>query len=257
MNQEDLCGICLETLSSKKKQWLQCSHVFHEACLLQMRRLNVAGLCPTCRHASQDLTPLHELCSKAIHHDISKRWSKSCFYASEAVEIALESSEEAISMHRLLGVRFLEGKGVKQNICAGMQHLQKACLQHDSHACIYLGELYCFACIGDTNLNITKALELFEQARSQGSAQASCHMSILYILDIGIEKNIERSFELMEEAQKNGHEEASHIIANFHTHYDNHGMEIAIELFEAAVKDLADVYQHNCLVVYENKTEMQ
>ena len=34
-------------------------------------------------------------------------------------------------------------------------------------------------------------------------------------------------------------------------------MEIALELFEAAVKELADVYQNNCLVVYENKAEMQ
>ena len=153
-----------------------------------MRRLNLPGICPACRQASQELTPVHELGSQAIQHDISMRWSESCHCASEAVEIALVSSKETISMHRLLGIRLLEGKGVTQNVSTGIEHSQKACLQKDSHACVYLGELYLFAHVEEIDQNIIKALGLFEEARSQGLAQASCHISIIYILGIGIEK---------------------------------------------------------------------
>ena len=35
-----------------------------------------------------------------------------------------------------------------------------------------------------------------------------------------------------------------------HTHYDNHGMNIALELFEAAVQELANEYHNKCHAMY-------
>ena len=54
----------------------------------------------------------------------------------------------------------------------------------------------------------------------------------------------------MEEAKRNGHPTAYNIIENFHKHYDNHGMNIALELCEAAVQELANEYHNKCYAMY-------
>ena len=128
-----MCGICLELLASRGRQWLQCSHASHEACILEMRRFGIAGVCPTCRRACSNLMPVHELIFEAVWHDMSMRWADACRCASEALDIAHEDAEKTEAMHRLLGIRFLEGKGVDQNVGKAVEHFEKARERGDAY----------------------------------------------------------------------------------------------------------------------------
>ena len=43
------CAICLDTLSDGVVQTLPCNHVYHTACVEQMRKFGIEQACPQCR----------------------------------------------------------------------------------------------------------------------------------------------------------------------------------------------------------------
>ena len=64
----DVCAICLESLASQGSecQTLDCEHVFHERCVVEMRRHGASSQCPLCRTWSAELTSDQELMDTAV-----------------------------------------------------------------------------------------------------------------------------------------------------------------------------------------------
>ena len=64
----DTCAICLEPLASSglSCQTLECEHVFHERCVVEMRQHGASSHCPLCRTWSADLTTVQEMMDMAV-----------------------------------------------------------------------------------------------------------------------------------------------------------------------------------------------
>ena len=61
------CAICFESLATPGWgcQTLECEHVFHERCVVELRRNGATGRCPLCRSTSSDLMTVQEMLDAA------------------------------------------------------------------------------------------------------------------------------------------------------------------------------------------------
>lgn len=71
------CAICLQILSEAGCCKLQpCKHVFHEHCILGMRRYGSSDRCPLCREISKDLTTAEQLYEKGLMLFVRKSYKE-------------------------------------------------------------------------------------------------------------------------------------------------------------------------------------
>ena len=71
MAKDNSCAICLDALLAPglSCQRLGCGHIYHEQCILTMRRLSLnTNECPICQCPSQDVAPLDRLYEDALRH---------------------------------------------------------------------------------------------------------------------------------------------------------------------------------------------
>ncbi|WP_180181407.1 tetratricopeptide repeat protein [Acinetobacter sp. YH01021] len=111
-----------------------------------------------------------------------------------------------------LGLKYLEGQQIAQDIALGLSYLQKAAAQQNGVALNALGE----ACEQGQGVesNIEQAVQYYQQAAAQVNADAYSHLGRLYIKGIGVERDIGIAQDWLEKGSLLGHERSTELLKN-------------------------------------------
>ncbi|WP_180050973.1 tetratricopeptide repeat protein [Acinetobacter sp. YH12105] len=115
-----------------------------------------------------------------------------------------------------LGLEYLKGKQIAQDIALGLSYLQKAAAQQNSVALNALGEAFENG-IG-TEANIEQAVQYYRQAAAQVNADAYSHLGRLYTKGIGVERDIGVARDWLEKGSLLGHERSTELLKNVHAY---------------------------------------
>lgn len=117
-----------------------------------------------------------------------------------------------------LGLEYLKGKQIAQDIALGLSYLQKAAAQQNSVALNALGEAFENG-IG-TEANIEQAVQYYRQAAAQVNADAYSHLGRLYTKGIGVERDIGVARDWLEKGSLLGHERSTELLKNVHAYLE-------------------------------------
>jgi TPR repeat protein len=86
-----------------------------------------------------------------------------------------------------IGVMYVKGRGITQNITESMKWFRKAAEQGDAKAQYELGERHECGC--GISLNTSEAVKWYRMAAKQGHAKAQYILGVMYEIGKGVEKN--------------------------------------------------------------------
>ncbi|MCP5773940.1 sel1 repeat family protein, partial [Klebsiella pneumoniae] len=109
-----------------------------------------------------------------------------------------------------LGLKYLEGQQIAQDIALGLSYLQKAAAQQNGVALNALGEAYEQG--QGVESNIEQAVQYYQQAAAQVNADAYSHLGRLYIKGIGVERDIGIAQDWLEKGSLLGHERSTELL---------------------------------------------
>jgi len=150
----EVCSICLDSLAGVSSSTLPCNHVFHAACVEELRKFGVKQTCPLCRTS---LTPgSQELFYEAlglymgVHRRVERgqaSWSALPASAQRDVDAAVaqwriagdQGGEEA---QMALGNLYGEGLGVVRSGVEAVKWYKKAANQGNANAMCCLGDMF-------------------------------------------------------------------------------------------------------------------
>ncbi len=111
-----------------------------------------------------------------------------------------------------LGLKYLKGQQIAQDIALGLSYLQKAAAQQNGVALNALGEAYEQG--QGVESNIEQAVHYYQQAAAQVNADAYSHLGRLYIKGIGVERDIGIAQDWLEKGSLLGHERSTELLKN-------------------------------------------
>lgn len=117
-----------------------------------------------------------------------------------------------------MGLEYLKGKQIAQDIALGLSYLQKAAAQQNSVALNALGEAFENG-IG-TEANIEQAVQYYRQAAAQVNADAYSHLGRLYTKGIGVERDIGVARDWLEKGSLLEHERSTELLKNVHAYLE-------------------------------------
>lgn len=103
---------------------------------------------------------------------------------SDLLQQAKKGDVEAMTE---LGIRYLEGQGIKKNENKGFKYLQSAAKQNDPEALFLVGD--CLMNGRGTQPDFRRAVSSFRQAAELGHTEAQHTMAFLYTQGVGVSKN--------------------------------------------------------------------
>ncbi|MGL6082863.1 MAG: tetratricopeptide repeat protein, partial [Gammaproteobacteria bacterium] len=111
-----------------------------------------------------------------------------------------------------LGLKYLKGQQIAQDIALGLSYLQKAAAQQNGVALNALGEAYEQG--QGVESNIEQAVQYYQQAAAQVNADAYSHLGRLYTKGIGVERDIRIARDWLEKGSLLGHERSTELLKN-------------------------------------------
>lgn len=111
-----------------------------------------------------------------------------------------------------LGLKYLKGQQIAQDIALGLSYLQKAAAQQNGVALNALGEAYEQG--QGVESNIEQAVQYYQQAAAQVNADAYSHLGRLYTKGIGVERDIGIARDWLEKGSLLGHERSTELLKN-------------------------------------------
>ncbi len=111
-----------------------------------------------------------------------------------------------------LGLKYLKGQQIAQDIALGLSYLQKAAAQQNGVALNALGEAYEQG--QGVESNIEQAVQYYQQAAAQVNADAYSHLGRLYTKGIGVERDIGIARDWLEKGSLLGHERSIELLKN-------------------------------------------
>lgn len=111
-----------------------------------------------------------------------------------------------------LGLIYLNGQKLQQDMALGLTYLQQAAVQKNSVALNALGEA--FENGRGTEANIEQAVQYYHQAAAQVNADAYSHLGRLYTKGIGVERDIGIARDWLEKGSLLGHERSAELLKN-------------------------------------------
>jgi len=180
---EEECSICLDSLSDASTITLRCTHVFHIACVTDVRKFQLEELCPLCR---APLPGPEELCEEAFRRyraaDIlveqgKASWSTlppSAQFDLDAALIAWRAAADHgfAEAQYDMGLLYAEGAVVVQSDEEAARWHRMAAEQGHVQAQCTLGDNY-FEGRGVV-MSDEEAAQWFERAADQGNADGQC-----------------------------------------------------------------------------------
>jgi len=229
---EGSCCLCLDSLVKPGfgRQTLSCGHVFHEQCIVEMRRWGGSGRCPLCRQTSDDLTSAQSLMDQATENYARRSYGYSVRLASEVLDI--DPCNAGANM--MLGVIFSQGQGVPKDIDRARNHLEEAHRCRHPEATSLLGTIYeqqnlrdkarelyqegmrrqnprswtLLGALYQKQGQLAKAQELYEEGHVRGDELAGEHLQCLYVLT----GQTTKAQEFLEDMRPRGDAKASTIL---------------------------------------------
>jgi TPR repeat protein len=111
-----------------------------------------------------------------------------------------------------LGLMYLKGQQIAQDIALGLNYLQKAAAQQNSGALNALAEAFEQG-LG-VEANIAQAVQYYQQAAAQVNADAYSHLGRLYTKGIGVERDIGIAQDWLEKGSLLGHQQSTELLKN-------------------------------------------
>ena len=111
-----------------------------------------------------------------------------------------------------MGLKYLKGQQIAQDIALGLSYLQKAAAQQNGVALNALGEAYEQG--QGVESNIEQAVQYYQQAAAQVNADAYSHLGRLYTKGIGVERDIRIARDWLEKGSLLGHERSTELLKN-------------------------------------------
>jgi len=184
------CSICLDSISEASTCTLQCTHVFHAACMEELRKFGMTQACPLCR------TPLPpgpaQLNEEAIYRFVmvgrlvergGASWSALPAKAQSEVDAAIAGWQAAAEQgfaeaQRNLGQLFDFGYGVAQNDKEAAKWYRKAAEQGHAEAQSSLGNFFRMG--RGVAQSDKEGVRWIKKAAEQGHEGAQCNLGCLF-----------------------------------------------------------------------------
>ena len=214
----DKCSICLDSLAAAQVTTLQCAHIFHIACVSELRKFGVTQACPLCR------TPLlagpEKVCEEASRRYLvvdrmvargEASWSALPAAAQHEVDEVVTGWRTAADQghaeaQNYLGYIFDTGRGVKKKYVEAAQWYMKSANQGYGPAQYSLG--HHFASGRGVEESHTEAAHWFRKAADQGIAEAQCKYATLFMAGRGVMQSDVEAALWLKKAADQGDEEA-------------------------------------------------
>ena len=203
------CVICHETLAASGQgcRTLECNHVFHESCILELRRFAPTWLCPICRHASPGILTVSQLYEGAIASLRQKAYGE---FRHQLFEILDEVEPGYGKANFLIGWTYLHGVGVEKNNALALQYLQKADQVASAQAAYTVAAVY-FHGIGVKKSN-KLVLCYMKKAHEKGFAIATYDLGLMYYFGTGVKEDTKVALSYLKKAYLAGNEEAANAL---------------------------------------------
>ncbi|MCO8043109.1 sel1 repeat family protein [Acinetobacter bohemicus] len=139
-----------------------------------------------------------------LHDELAKR------YLHQAAQLGHVQAQAE------LGLMYLQGKMVEQDLATGLKYLQQAASQHNALALNALGEAMEQG-VGVTP-DLDQAMAYYRQAAAQVNADAYGHLGRLYTKGVGVERDIATAREWLEKASLLGHQSSSELLKHINAY---------------------------------------
>jgi len=214
------CSICLDPLADSSATTLQCTHMFHAACLAELRLLGIKQACPLCRTPLLQEGGAEQLNEEAAEHyvvpfQLVKRgkatWSTLPAEAQLDLETAVTkwcaaAEQGCAEAQCALGHLYENGHGVTQSDDEAVKWYTEATKQEDMAAQYNLGNLY-FEGRGVAQ-NIEAGVSWYRKAAEQGHGVAQFALGMLFDSGLGVAKSDSEAARWWSKAAEQGHVEA-------------------------------------------------
>lgn len=112
------------------------------------------------------------------HYDTAQEWLERGNDQMAAISLAKAAPKGHVTAQMLLGIFYIEGRGVEQNYAKGIIWLEQAANSNSNRAQNYLGNLYLHG--QGVEQDLAKAKHYFEMAAKQNNADAKASLAIMY-----------------------------------------------------------------------------
>lgn len=208
----DTCPVCREPLRTPglSDQALECTHVLHERCVVEMRRNNAKGVCPLCRHADPSLTPVDRVFANAVEHYVRGDWAEAFRLITQVQGIY----PDHMDANFMLGQMYRCGFHVQQDFAIAFELLHRGHKLGNVHATALLGTMYC---VGQhVRTDHATAFAFFWQAHERGDPSGTASLGSMFLEGKHVERNFAKAAELLQEAYAKGDGGAATILGILH-----------------------------------------
>jgi len=218
------CPICLDPVALASATTLPCTHVFHAACVAELRKFKLKQACPMCR------TPLppgaEKLYEEAIlrYMVIDRRvergkasWGALTKNEQQEMHVAVCGWRAAAAQGHAqaqfaLGIMFSQGRGVAQSDVEAARWYRKAADQGHADAQYNLGNmLYVVRGVAQSDVD---AARWFLKAADQGLADAQYNLGIMFDQGRGVAQSDVEAAWWYHKAADQKHAEAQYNVGN-------------------------------------------
>lgn len=143
-----------------------------------------------------------------------------------------------VEAQKLMGLRYLSGKGVVQNMKTAQYWLKKAADAEDPQAEFFMGFL-----LDDNQKDSPEAFKWYEKSARHGDVQAQVRVALSYLNGFDVERNVDRAFYWFNEAAKQGDREGLFYLGIMHVNgfgCTKNDKQAVIYFQQAADKGYAD-----------------
>jgi hypothetical protein len=193
------CSICLHLLSEEATYTLPCTHVFHGACVSELRKLGVKQACPLCRaplppgpeKVFEESTRRYIVVKQLVDRGYAS-WSALPTSAQQSIDAAVAgwraaADEGFILAQHALGNAYFTGQGVPQNDAEALHWFRKAAEQGDANSQYTLGTLlHCGRGDAQSCQSDVEAASWCKKAAEQGHAVAQKNLGFLFECGHGV-----------------------------------------------------------------------
>ena len=218
------CSICLDPLADSST--LECNHVFHVACVAELRKLGVEQTCPLCR-APLPAGPEQLNEEAARRYVVALRlvaqgkatWSALPAKAQQEVDAAVAGWQAAAEQGFVeamlhLGHVFEEGHGVAQSDVGAARWYTMAAERNDAKAQSQVGLM--FKNGKGVAQSDVEAARWWKRAAEQGNANAQHNLGILYNAGTGVKQSDVEAARWWRKAAEQGIAQAQYSIGHLH-----------------------------------------
>ena len=220
------CAICMDLVTDEASACaLTCTHVFHNACVAELRKFGVKQVCPLCRTPlASDIEMLFE--ESTLQYMVVGRlvkrgeasWSALPPAAKRRLDAAISGWRTAANQgiafaQNNLAHAYKAGHGVPQRYSKALRWFMKAADQGIASAQFQLGVLYEHG-EGGVGESDAKAAHWWRKASDQGEMHALYGMGILYQNGRGVAQSSEAAAQCWQRAADQGFAEAQCNLGN-------------------------------------------